>query len=378
MRLVRTTAIRYGLADSSLRQAVILMKIAILPGDGIGREIVPQAVKVLNALSRHGLSFEMAEAPVGAAGVDAAGHPLPDATLALVRKSDAVLLGAVGGAEHDAWLKAHRIRSGILQLRTKLNLFANLRPVRLIPALIGASSLKPEIVRGLDLVIVRELTGDIYFGEPRGLETRPDGERAALNTMRYSAGEIKRIAHVAFRLAQTRRRKLCSVDKANVLETMWLWRDVVDEVAAQYPDVELRHLYVDAAAMELLRDPARFDVILTPNLFGDILSDEAAMLTGSIGMLPSAAIGGGRFGLYEPIHGAAPDIAGRDVANPLATILSAAMMLRHSFALDEAAALIERAVERVLAQGFRTADILEPGTCLIGTDAMGDAIAAAI
>jgi 3-isopropylmalate dehydrogenase len=247
-----------------------------------------------------------------------------------------------------------------------------------MPALIGASCIKPEIVRNLDLVIVRELTGDVYFGEPRGIDTGSDGERSAVNTMRYSTGEIERVAHIAFGLAQARRRKVCSVDKANVLETMWLWREVVDQVAKHYADVELTHLYVDAAAMELLRRPAHFDVMLTPNLFGDILSDEAAMLTGSLGMIPSASIGKGRFGLYEPIHGSAPDIAGRDVANPLATILSAAMMLRHSFGLDDAAARIERAVEKVLADGFRTADIREPDTSLLGTNAMGDAVAAAL
>jgi 3-isopropylmalate dehydrogenase len=354
------------------------MKIAVLPGDGIGKEVVPQAVKVLRALSGRGLSFEMEEAPVGAAGVDAAGHPLPDETLKLVRNADAVLLGAVGGFEHDAWLQANNLRSAILLLREKLGLFANLRPVTLIPALIGASTLRPEVVDGLDLMIVRELTGDIYYGEPRGLKSGPDGGRTGYNTMRYSAGEIERIAHVAFRLARTRRRKVASVDKANVLETSWLWREVVGEVAAAYPDVELRHLYVDAAAMELVRHPGSFDVILAPNLFGDILSDEAAMLTGSIGMLPSGALGEGRFGLYEPIHGSAPDIAGRDVANPLATILSAAMMLRHSFVLDDAAKRIERAVAEVLAGGLRTADINEPGARLVGTKAMGDAVAAAI
>jgi 3-isopropylmalate dehydrogenase len=354
------------------------MRIAVLPGDGIGREVVPQAVKALKALERRGLSFELAEGAVGAAGVEAAGHPLPSATLDLVRKADAILLGAVGGPEHDAWLKANRVRSGILLLRSTLDLYANLRPVRLFPVLVGASSMKPDLVRDLDLVIVRELTADVYFGEPRGIETGPSGERSAINTMRYTSAEIARVAHVAFRLARTRRKKLCSVDKANVLETMWLWREVVGEVAREYSDVELTHLYVDAAAMELLRQPARFDVMLTPNLFGDILSDEAAMLSGSIGMLPSAAIGVGRFGLYEPIHGAAPDIAGRDVANPLATILSAAMMLRQSFGLDDAARRVESAVETVLANGLRTADILEAGTRLVGTNEMGDAVAAAL
>lgn len=354
------------------------MKIAILPGDGIGKEIVPQAVKVLKALSRRGLSFEMVEAPVGAAGVAAAGHPLPAETLRLARASDAVLLGAVGGDEHEAWLKEHKIRSGILLLRTELGFFANIRPIRLFPGLVGASSLKPEVVRGIDMVIVRELTGDIYFGEPRGTSTDADGERHGFNTMRYTASEIERIAHLAFRLARTRRKQVCSVDKANVLEAMWLWRDVVTEVAAHYPDVTLRHLYIDAAAMELLRAPTRFDVVLTPNLFGDILSDEAAMMTGSIGMLPSSAIGNGRAGLYEPIHGAAPDIAGRDIANPIATILSVAMMLRHTFALDDAAKLVEDAVETVLVDGLRTADIMESGARLAGTEAMGDAVAATI
>jgi 3-isopropylmalate dehydrogenase len=354
------------------------MRITVLPGDGIGQEVIPEAVKVLGALSRHGLSFDLVEAPVGAAGVDAAGHPLPDSTLAIVQSSDAVLLGAVGGPEHEAWLKKNRIPSGILLLRAKLGLYANVRPVSLIPALIGASTLKPEIVRDLDLVIVRELTGDVYFGEPRGIEASPNGERSAVNTMRYSAREIERVAHVAFRLARTRRKRVCSVDKANVLETMWLWREVVDDVARHYTDVELTHLYVDAAAMQLLRRPTAFDVMLTPNLFGDILSDEAAMLTGSIGMLPSASLGTGRFGLYEPIHGSAPDIAGRDVANPLAAILSAAMMLRESFNLGEAATGIESAVRKVLAEGLRTADILEPGTRLVGTRTMGDAVAAAV
>ena len=354
------------------------MKVAVLPGDGIGQEIVPQAVKVLRALERTGLSFDLTPGLIGGSAVAAGEAPLPQRTLDLARGSDAILFGAVGDYANDKLPRSQRAGSGLLQLRKELSLFANFRPAVLFPELIGASSLRPEIVEGMDMIILRELNGDLYFGEPRGISTMESGERVGINTMRYTESEIERVAHAGFRMAQKRRHKLCSVDKANVLETMALWREVVTKVGREYPDVALTHLYVDACAMQLLRDPLQFDVIVTGNVFGDILSDEAAMLTGSIGMLPSASLGDGTLGLYEPVHGSAPDIAGQDKANPLATILSAAMMLRHSFGLDDAADRVEKAVRRVLADGYRTGDIHQPGTRLVGTEAMGNAVAAVL
>jgi 3-isopropylmalate dehydrogenase len=354
------------------------MKIAVLPGDGIGPEIVAQAVRVLEALAREGLPIEMEQAPFGGAGYDTHGDPLPEPTLRLARAADAVLAGAVGGPRYDALPRAQRPEQGILRIRKELGLFANLRPAVLFPELVAASTLKPEVVSGLDILIVRELTGDIYFGEPRGQRVNARGEREGYDTMHYSESEIRRIAEIGFAAALKRSRRLTSVDKENVLETSRLWREVVNEVAARYPQVELAHLYVDNAAMQLVREPKRFDVIVTGNLFGDILSDEASMLTGSIGMLPSASLDANGKGLYEPVHGSAPDLAGRNLANPLATILSAAMMLRYSFDRDDAAARIERAVRRVLAQGYRTPDIHEPGTRQVGTVEMGDAVLAAL
>jgi 3-isopropylmalate dehydrogenase len=354
------------------------MKIAVLPGDGIGAEIVAQAVKVLKRLSRDGLAFELAEAPVGGAGYDAFGDPLPEKTLALAKEADAILFGAVGGPQYDRLPRAKRPEQAILGLRKSLGLFANLRPATIYPELADASTLKPEVVSGLDLLILRELTGDIYFGEPRGVRTLDSGEREGFDTMRYTQSEIGRIAHAGFRAARKRQKRLCSVDKANVLETSQLWREVVTEVGKQYPDVALSHMYVDNAAMQLLRNPKQFDVIVTGNIFGDILSDEASMLTGSIGMLPSASLDERGKGLYEPIHGSAPDIAGKGVANPLATILSVAMMLRYSLERDAAADRVEAAVRKVLAQGLRTADIVAPGGRAIGTEAMGDAVVAAL
>ncbi|MFH1045012.1 MAG: 3-isopropylmalate dehydrogenase [Pseudomonadota bacterium] len=354
------------------------MKIAVLPGDGIGTEIVAQAVKVLRALAKDGLELEMEEAPVGGAAYDAAGDPLPAATLKLAREADAILFGAVGGWQYDTLPRAKRPEQAILGLRKELGLFANLRPAKVFPELVGASTLRPEVVSGMDILILRELTGDIYFGQPRGLRTLANGEREGFDTMRYSESEIRRIAHAGFRAAMKRSKKLCSVDKCNVLETSQLWREVVIEVAKEYPGVELSHMYVDNAAMQLLRDPKQFDVIVTGNMFGDILSDEASMLTGSIGMLPSASLDANNKGLYEPIHGSAPDIAGKNLANPLATILSAAMMLRYSFNQDQAAKRIEDAVTKVLARGLRTADIHRPGTERVGTAQMGDAVVAAL
>ncbi len=351
------------------------MKIAVLPGDGIGAEIMAQALRVLDKL---GLPMERQEAPVGGAGYDAAGDPLPEATLALAKASDAILFGAVGGWKYDTLPRAKRPEQAILGLRKHLGLFANLRPAQVYEELVGASALKPEVVAGLDILILRELTGDIYFGQPRGIQNTADGQREGFDTMRYTESEIRRIAHTGFQAAMKRSRKLCSVDKANVLETSQLWRDVVIEVAREYPQVELSHMYVDNAAMQLVRAPKQFDVIVTGNMFGDILSDEASMLTGSIGMLPSASLDANNKGLYEPIHGSAPDIAGKDIANPLATILSAAMMLRYS--LDQAAAAdrIEAAVKTVLKQGYRTADIWEAGRNKVGTQAMGAAVVAAL
>ena len=354
------------------------MKIAVLPGDGIGPEIVRQALKVLKALSREGQQFELQEAPIGGAGYDAAGDPLPESTLALARSSDAVLLGAVGGPKYDSLPRPMRPEQGLLRIRKELGLFANLRPALLYEELANASTLKAEVVAGLDIMILRELTGDIYFGQPRGRRETVSGEREGFDTMKYSEPEIRRIAHVGFGIARKRARRLCSVDKANVLDTSILWREVVNEVAKEYPDVELSHMYVDNAAMQLVRAPRQFDVMLTGNMFGDILSDEASMLTGSIGMLPSASLDAGNKGLYEPIHGSAPDIAGRNVANPLATILSAAMMMRHTFDQEALAVRIEAAVRRVLKQGYRTADIHEGGTRKVGTEEMGDAVVAAL
>jgi 3-isopropylmalate dehydrogenase len=350
------------------------MKICVLPGDGIGPEIMAEAVRVLKALD---LKFEMEEAHLGGCAVDAAGDPYPEATQRLAQAADAVLLGAVGGPKWDTLARELRPERGLLGIRKQLGLFANLRPAILYPELANASTLKPEVVAGLDILIVRELTGDIYFGQPRGIEMR-DGERYGFNTMHYTESEIRRILRVAFEAARKRNKKLCSVDKMNVLETTQLWRDVANETAPEYPDVELSHMLVDNAAMQLVRNPKQFDVMVTGNMFGDILSDEASMLTGSIGMLPSASLDANNKGLYEPSHGSAPDIAGKGVANPLATILSAAMMLRYTFAQEEAALRIEGAVKKVLAQGYRTGDIFEAGTQKVGTKAMGDAVLAAL
>ncbi len=354
------------------------MKIAVLPGDGIGPEIVRQAVKVLKRLSRDGLNIELQQAPIGGAGYDAAQDPLPPKTLALAKASDAVLLGAVGGPKYDALPRPMRPEQGLLRIRKELGLFANLRPTLVYEELANASTLKTDVVAGLDIMILRELTGDIYFGQPRGMRQTTGGEREGFDTMKYSESEIRRIARVGFDIARKRARRLCSVDKANVLDTSILWREVVIEVGKDFPDVALSHMYVDNAAMQLVRAPRQFDVILTGNMFGDILSDEASMLTGSIGMLPSASLDANNKGLYEPIHGSAPDIAGRDIANPLATILSTAMMMRHSFGEEVAAQRIESAVKRVLKQGFRTADIFEEGTKKIGTEEMGEAVVAAL
>lgn len=354
------------------------MKIAVLPGDGIGVEIVAEAVKVLRALERDGLKLEMDYAPVGGAAYDVAGDPLPEATLKLAREADAILFGAVGGPRYDQLPRAKRPEQAILRLRKELNLFANLRPATVFPELADASSLRPEVVAGLDILILRELTGDIYFGEPRGIRQLKGGGREGFDTMRYTDSEVRRIAHAGFRAAMKRDKRLCSVDKANVLETSQLWREIVTEVGKEYPAVELTHMYVDNAAMQLLRNPRQFDVIVTGNMFGDILSDEASMLTGSIGMLPSASLDEKGKGLYEPIHGSAPDIAGKNLANPLATILSAAMMLRHTFNQDRSAARVETAVKEVLAEGYRTADIFRPGTRKVGTREMGDAVVEAL
>jgi 3-isopropylmalate dehydrogenase len=352
------------------------VNIAVLPGDGVGPEVIAEAVKVLHAL--RGLELDLHEAPVGGAGYDASGDPLPEATLALAKKADAVLFGAVGGAKYDSLPREKRPEQALLKLRKELDLFANLRPASVFPELADASTLRSDVVAGLDLLIVRELTGDIYFGQPRGIRKLDSGAREGFDTMRYSEPEIRRIAHAGFRAAQKRRKKLCSVDKANVLETSQLWREVVTSLGKEYPGVELSHMYVDNAAMQLLKNPKQFDVIVTGNMFGDILSDEASMLTGSIGMLPSASLDEKGKGLYEPIHGSAPDIAGKNLANPLAAILSVAMMLRYTLEQEAAAARVEAAVRKVLAQGYRTADILQPGTRKVGTREMGDAVVAAL
>jgi 3-isopropylmalate dehydrogenase len=354
------------------------MKIAVLAGDGVGPEVIAEAVKVLTALGREGVKLEFAQAPVGGAACDAAGDPLPSPTLALAKKADAILFGAVGGPRYDLAPRAKRPEQALLRLRKELNLFANLRPAAVFPELADASTLRPEVVSGLDILIVRELTGDIYFGEPRGIRKLEGGGREGFDTMRYTDSEIRRIAHAGFRSALKRKKKLCSVDKANVLETSQLWREVVSDVGKEYSAVELTHMYVDNAAMQLLKNPRQFDVIVTGNMFGDILSDEASMLTGSIGMLPSASLDEKGKGLYEPIHGSAPDIAGKNLANPLAAILSAAMMLRYSLEQDLAAARVEAAVKKVLAKGYRTADIFQRGTRKVGTREMGDAVVAAL
>ena len=354
------------------------MKIAVLPGDGIGPEVAAQAVKVLQALNSDGFKIEMEHATIGGAGYDTAGDPLPEATLKLARESDAILLGAVGGYQYDTLPRPMRPEQGLLRIRKELNLFANLRPATLYPELADASTLKPEVVAGLDLMIVRELTGDLYFGQPRGIHVNEAGEREGYNTMRYAESEVRRVAHIGFQIAMKRAKKLCSVEKANVLETSELWREVVIETARQYPEVELSHMYVDNAAMQLVRNPKQFDVILTGNIFGDILSDEASMLTGSIGMLGSASLDEHRKGMYEPIHGSAPDIAGKDIANPLATILSVAMMMRYTFGHDDVADRIENAVKKVISKGLRTADIYTLGTTRVGCAAMGDAVLSAL
>ena len=355
------------------------MKIAVLPGDGIGTEIVAEAIKVLHALD---LKFEMETALVGGAAYDAHGHPLPESTLKLAKEADAILFGAVGDWKYDTLDRPLRPEQAILGLRKNLGLFANFRPAICYKELVNASSLKPELVAGLDILIIRELTGDIYFGQPRGRRVSPDGAFAgaeeACDTMRYSRPEVERIARVAFEAARKRSKRVTSVDKANVLETFQFWKDIVTEVHKDYPDVALDHMYVDNAAMQLVKEPKKFDVIVTGNMFGDILSDEASMLTGSIGMLPSASLNSSSQGLYEPSHGSAPDIAGKGVANPLATILSAAMMLRFSLGQEAAAVRIEDAVKKVLAQGLRTGDIYSEGTTKVGTSQMGDAVVKAL
>lgn len=351
------------------------MKIAVLPGDGIGPEIVAQAVNVLKGLN---LKLDLTEAPIGGAGYEAFGDPLPGSTLQLAKDADAVLLGAVGDWKYDKLERHLRPERGLLRIRKELNLFANLRPALLYPELASASTLKPEVVSGLDLMIIRELTGDIYFGQPRGISTLENGEREGINTMRYNETEIKRIGRVAFEIAMKRNKKVCSVDKANVLETTELWRQVMVELSADYPEVELSHMYVDNAAMQLIRAPKQFDVMVTGNIFGDILSDEASMLTGSIGMLPSASLDANNKGMYEPSHGSAPDIAGKNIANPLATILSVAMMLRYTFNDEANATRVEHAVKKALAAGYRTADIWTEGTHKVTCSEMGAAVVSAL
>ncbi len=353
------------------------MKIALLAGDGIGPEILHEAVRVLEVLRSEGLRIETEEAPVGGAAFDVAGDPLPASTLALAKSADAVLFGAVGGPRYDALPRDKRPEQAILGLRKECDFFANLRPATVFPELAGASTLKPEVVSGLDIMIVRELTGDIYFGQPRGI-TGEKGSRIGFNTMHYTEAQIRRILHVGFRTARQRGRRLTSVDKMNVLETTQLWRDIAEEIAPEYPDVELTHILVDNCAMQLVRNPRQFDVLVTGNMFGDILSDEASMLTGSIGMLPSASLDASGKGLYEPIHGSAPDIAGKGVANPLAQILSLAMMFRYTFALSDVAARIEGAVRKALAAGLRTADIAEAGGKPCTTAEMGTAVVKAL
>lgn len=354
------------------------MKIAVLAGDGIGPEITAQAVRVLEVLARDGLDVQTESALVGGAAVDATGDPLPEETLRVCESARAILFGAVGGPAYDKLPRPQRPEQGLLRLRKHFDLFANLRPAMVYPELADASPLKADIVAGLDILIMRELTGDIYFGQPRGIRTNEAGEREGFDTMRYSESEIRRIAQRGFEAARRRQHRLCSVDKANVLETTQLWRDVVTEVGKDYPDVELSHMYVDNAAMQLIRQPRQFDVIVTGNMFGDILSDAASMLTGSIGMLPSASLNASGFGMYEPIHGSAPDIAGTNKANPLATILSLAMLLRYSLDEEAAAGRVEAAVRKVLADGVRTADIARPGDKVSSCTEMGDAVVAAL
>lgn len=357
----------------------MVKKVLVLPGDGIGPEIVCEAVKVLRAFVSAGeFAVEIEEAAIGGAAIDATGVPLPEETLMRAREADAILFGSIGGPRWDHLERQRRPETGLLRLRAALGVFANLRPAMLYPQLVGVSTLRPHIVTGLNLMIVRELTGDIYFGEPRGIRLTDSGEREGFNTMVYKESEISRIGRVAFAMAEQRQRRVCSVDKANVLEVSQLWRETIERVAKEYPDIHLTHMYVDNAAMQLVIAPRQFDVIVTTNLFGDILSDLAAMLTGSIGMLPSASLDGAGKGIYEPAHGSAPDIAGKDVANPLATILSAAMMLRYSLGAPDLAARIERAVGRVLDQGLRTPDIALPGTKTAGTAQMGDAVVGAL
>jgi 3-isopropylmalate dehydrogenase len=354
------------------------MKIAVLPGDGIGPEIMAEALRVLDVFRAEGLSIEVEEADVGGVAVDRHQTPLPEATLELCRQSDAVLFGSIGGPQYDTLPRELRPERGLLRLRKELDLFANLRPAKVLPQLADASTLKREVLDGFDIMIVRELTGDIYFGEPRGIHVNEKGLRVGVNTMIYDEEEIRRVAHWGFRAARARRGELCSVDKMNVLETTQLWRDVVIEVSREYPDVKLSHMLVDNAAMQLVRNPRQFDVIVTGNIFGDILSDEASMLTGSIGLLPSASLNAGGLGLFEPIHGSAPDIAGKGVANPLAQILSAAMMFKYSLGRDDLASRIEAAVDSALEQGLRTGDIAAAGERPVGTRAMGDAVVAAL
>jgi len=354
------------------------MKILILPGDGIGSEIVTQAVRVLEKFKAEGAPITLSHGHLGGAAYDAHGHPYPEVTQQLARDADAILLGCVGGPKYDTLPRAVRPEQGLLGIRKDLKLFANLRPAMLFPELVASSSLKPEIVSGLDIMIIRELTGDIYFGQPRGRRTNAAGEDEGFDTMHYARSEIERIARVGFEAAMKRSKKLCSVDKANVLDTSILWREVVTEMGKRYPEVELSHMYADNAAMQLVRAPKQFDVIVTGNIFGDILSDEASMLAGSIGMLPSASLDANNKGMYEPIHGSAPDIAGMDKANPMATILSLSMMMRYTFRRDDLAARIDNAVRSVLASGLRTGDIADANCRLVGTKAMGDAIVAAI
>ena len=354
------------------------LKIAVLPGDGIGKEVTAEAVKVLRAVAGNELRLELTEGVIGEEGIQSVGDSLPPATLEIARNADAILFGGAGVLEDEKRQPKDMAGYSLLKLRKALTLFANYRPVMLFPELVDASTLKREVVEGVDMLILRELNGDLYFGEPRGISRDATGARVGINTMRYTEHEIARIAHAGFQAARGRRGKLCSVDKANVLETMTLWREVVIEVGREYPDVQLSHLFIDAASMALIRDPRQFDVIVTGNVFGDILSDAAAMLAGSIGMLPSASLGDNKKGLYEPIHGTAPDIAGQDIANPLAAILSAAMMLRYSFDLESHAARIEQAVRSVLHDGYRTGDIFQPGCTKIGTRAMGDAVVEAV
>ncbi|WP_367429374.1 3-isopropylmalate dehydrogenase [Snodgrassella alvi] len=352
--------------------------LAILPGDGIGPEIIAQAVRVLDKLIAEGLDADYQYAPLGGAAYDEYGHPYPEFTQKICRAADAVLLGAVGGPQYDCLERPLRPERGLLAIRKDLNLFGNLRPAILYPELANASTLKPEVVSGLNILIVRELTGDIYFGEPRGIHTLPNGEREGINTMRYSESEIRRIGKIAFEAAQKRNKKLCSVDKANVLETTELWREIMTDMSKDYPDVSLSHMYVDNAAMQLVKAPKQFDVIVTGNIFGDILSDQASMLSGSIGMLPSASLNETGKGMYEPSHGSAPDIAGKNLANPLATILSLAMLMRYSLNNEQAAFRIEQAVGKVLAQGLRTGDIYEEGCKRVSCSQMGDAVLAAL